>query len=184
MITDRPDKADRTAGASAVPDAAELADWMTQYGPALRRFLARRVDEADVDDLVQDVFVRMQSAQPSQPIEHADRYLFRVAQNVLISRYRAAGGSTRPTLVSLEVAAEPRDDMSPERIAIGREQYARVVQAIAELPPRVRAAFTLHRFENMTYQTIAVRMGISKNSVKELIHRALIRLSDVMDDVT
>jgi|UniRef100_UPI0035C9B785 RNA polymerase sigma factor (sigma-70 family) len=184
MIRDRPDKADRTSRADVAPDAPDLAGWMRQYGPGLRRFLARRVDDADVDDLVQDVFVRMQTAQPSQPIEHADRYLFRVAQNVLISRYRATGGTTRPTLVSLETATEPRDDMSPERIAIGREQYARVVQAIAALPPRVRAAFVLHRFENMTYQTIATRMGISKNSVKELIHRGLVRLSDVMDDVS
>lgn len=162
-----------------VPD---LSAWIAQYGPGLRRFFARRVNESDVDDLVQDVFVRMQSAQSSEPIDNAERYLFRVAQNVLISRYRADGSRERHLHISLDGAAEPGDDLSPERIAIGRDEYARVVQAIAEFPPRVRAAFVLHRFENMTYQAIAVRMGITKNSVKELIHRGLIRLSDVMEE--
>ena len=184
MSGDRPGKADRMSADNRPQHTYDLTEWMNRYGPGLRRFLARRVNAADIDDLVQDVFLRMQTAQSNQPIEHAERYLFRVAQNVLISRYRADGGRMRPVLGSIEgTTAEPRDDISPERIAIGREQYALVIQAIANLSPRVRAAFVMHRFENMTYQTIAVRMGINKNSVKELIHRALLRLSDVMEDI-
>jgi len=168
----------------APPHVSDLAGWIARYGPGLRRFFARRVDPADVDDLVQDVFVRMQTAQSSQPIENAERYLFRVAQNVLISRHRADGTRERHLHTSLDGAIDLGDDLSPERIAIGREEYARIVQAIAELPPRVRAAFLMHRFENLTYQAIAIRMGITKNSVKELIHRGLVRLSDIMEDLS
>lgn len=184
MVGDRRERVYQVLPVSDAPQhAPDLVGWMTRYGPGLRRFFARRVNAADVDDLVQDVFVRMQSAQSNEPIENAERYLFRVARNVLVSRYRAYGSRERHLHTSFDGSFEPGDDLSPERIAIGRDEYARVVQAITDLPPRVRAAFVLHRFENMTYQAIAVRMGISKNSVKELIHRGLIRLSDVMEQL-
>src|SRR3546814_5029704 len=69
---------------------------------------------------------------------------------------------------------------SPERIVIGQQEYRRVLEAIQNLPPRAREAFQYHRFENLTYQAIAQRMGISKEAVKGLMHRALVRIVDEM----
>ncbi|MBN4747395.1 RNA polymerase subunit sigma-24, partial [Pandoraea nosoerga] len=62
---------------------------MSAYGPGLRRFFKRRANPSDVDDLVQDVFVRLHSAQLREPIENVEGYLFTVARHVLVSRHRA-----------------------------------------------------------------------------------------------
>ena len=144
------------------PDSGrDLAAWMASYGPGLRRFFSRRANDADVDDLIQDVFMRLQSARHNAPIDNVERYLFTVARNVLVSRHRsqmARGGTLHDRL---DDGFEIADDISPERIAIGREEYGRASQAILNLPPRARAAFQFHRFENMTYQAIAIRRGIS-----------------------
>src|SRR3546814_8693974 len=59
----------------------DLAAWMATYGPGLRRYFRRRADDADVDDLVQEVFLRLQSAQLSTPIDNVERYLFAAARN-------------------------------------------------------------------------------------------------------
>lgn len=158
-----------------------LADWMTAYGPGLRRFFRRRVGDADVDDLVQDVFLRLQAAEISAPIDNVERYLFTTARNVLISRHRAQTARAAMLHDEFEEGLEIADQLSPERIAIGQQEYLRVVDAILRLPPRAREAFELHRFENLTYQAIAQRMGISKESVKELMHRALVRLAETME---
>lgn len=64
---------------------------------------------------------------------------------------------------------------------IGQQEYRRVLEAIQNLPPRAREAFQYHRFENLTYQAIAQRMGISKEAVKELMHRALVRIVEEME---
>lgn len=159
----------------------DLSAWMTAYGPGLRRFFRRRVDDADVDDLVQDVFVRLQAAQPNTPIENVEGYLFATARNVLISQHRRR--AARPVLVADEWSDgfEPAEMISPERIAIGRQEYMRVLEAILHLPPRAREAFELHRFEHLTYQAIAQRMGITKDSVKELMHRALVRIAEAVE---
>ena len=84
-------------------------------------------------------------------------------------------------LLGLENAADLSDELSPERITAARQDYARAIQAILNLPPRARAAFQFHRFENMTYGAIAKRMGISKESVKELMHRAIVRIAEQLE---
>ena len=165
------------------PGDQDIATWMARYSPALRRFFGRRVGGSDVDDLVQEVFLNMQTAKISSPIENAERYLFRVARNVLISRYRhdkaRGNGANDGYSDTLEIA----DNLSPERIAIGREEYARARRAIVNLPPRARAAFQFHRFDNMTYCEIAQKMGITKEAVKDLMHRAIRKISDELAEV-
>lgn len=159
----------------------DLTAWMTAYGPGLRRYFRRRADDADVDDLVQEVFLRLQSAQLSAPIDNVERYLFTAARNVLISRHRRQ--KARKSLLHDELTdgIELAEQRSPERIVIGQEEYRRVLEAIQKLPPRAREAFEYHRFENLTYQAIAQRMGISKEAVKELMHRALVRIVAEME---
>ncbi|WP_170935448.1 RNA polymerase sigma factor [Sphingopyxis indica] len=162
------------------PDS-DIEAWVSAYGPGLRRYFRRRASEADVDDLVQDVFLRLQAAKFSAPIDNVEGYLFATARNVLIDAYRQRARSNAAAREKWAAEAPTSDPLSPERIAIGQDEYRRVVEAIVNLPPRAREAFELHRFEHLTYQAIAQRMGITKESVKELMHRALVRIAEDME---
>lgn len=166
---------------SASRPQPELDGWVRRYAPALRSYFARRVSEAEADDLVQEVFLRLHAMRREAPIENADRFIFTVARNILISRHRYQKARQAGAHEPLSEASDPVDTLSPERIVIGADEYERTVQAILALPPRARAAFQFHRFEQMTYQQIAARMGISHQSVKELIQRALVRLAETME---
>ena len=166
----------------AVPSPdRDLAAWMTTYGPGVRRYFRRRANDAAVDDLDQDVFMRLQSAQLRAPIDNVERYLFTAARNALVSRHRRQKARSAMLHDELEDGLEIADQRSPERIVIGQQEYRRVLEAIQNLPPRAREAFQYHRFENLTYQAIAQRMGISKEAVKELMHRALVRIAEEME---
>ncbi|MGK6355706.1 RNA polymerase sigma factor [Sphingomonas sp. DT-207] len=169
------------AVSGASPAHPDLAGWARQHGPALRSYFARRVSEVDADDLVQEVFLRLHAMRGDAPIQNVDRFIFTVARNILISRHRYLKARHAGAHEPLTEASDPVDTLSPERIVIGADEYERTVQAILALPPRARAAFQFHRFEKMTYQEIAVRMGISRDSVKELIQRALVRLAELLD---
>jgi len=155
----------------------DLAAWMTQYGARLRRYFARRAPTADVDDLVQDVFLNLQSARLHPPIADVERYLFTVAHHALINMRRHQTVRRSALHDPLEDSPEPASDLSPERILAARQEVARAVKAIDALPPRARDAFRLHRFDDLTYAVIAERMGISRESVKELLQRATSRVS-------
>ena len=169
-------KLDETAAADA-----DVAAWAAQYGPGLRRYFARRAGADEAEDLVQEVFLRLQARADADPVDNVQGYLFKVARNVLISRYRLRGFNGLASREAWSDEADGPDDLSPERILIGKQEYERLVAAIFDLPPRARAAFLFHRFDNMTYQAIAERMGIAKRSVKELMQRAIDRISEEME---
>lgn len=160
--------------------------YMVEYGPALRRYFQRKVGPAEVDDLVQDVFLKMQGrgATAKENPENIEGYLFRTAANVLVSHFRKRTTQGWNRLDPLEDFPDPLDEVSPERVLIGRQAVDRVAVALQALPPRARQAFLLHRFEELTYPLIAARMGISVKAVEALVARAMQRLGELVGERT
>ena len=148
---------------------------MEQYGPGLRRFLLKRVAAAEADDLVQEVFIALRARRAATEIDNVEGYLFKTAVSVLARQRRRRTwqwGEQQP----IEEVDELSDEVSPERIAIGRDEVRRVVHALRSLPPRSAEAFFLSRFEQLTNEEVAQRMGVSVKAVEELMRRAMHRL--------
>jgi RNA polymerase sigma factor (sigma-70 family) len=127
------------------------------------------------------VFLRLQIAADRVAIDNVERYIFRIANNVLISRHRHELVEGRPFWEALPDDLESSEPLSPERILLGREHWIRFQAGLQALPRRAREAFLLHRFENLTYGAIARRMGISTSAVEKLIGRALHQLTLELD---
>ena len=157
-----------------------LRGWMAEYGPALRRYFLKKAGPAEADDLVQDVFVSLQVRGSTDTIENVEGYLFRIAANALMRRHKRRGWdwAGHEVLAEGEWASE---EVSPERVLMGKESMAAVVAALKTLPPRSSEAFFLHRFEEMTYAAIAARMNISTKAVDHAIQRALKHLSRALE---
>jgi RNA polymerase sigma factor (sigma-70 family) len=150
-----------------------LSGPLSAFVPGLRRYFAKRARAADIDDLVQEVFVRMQASHASSPIQHLDRYLFTVAANVLTDQARRRAVRHESEHESLEERHYPIEERTPERVLLDREALDVVASAIAELPARTREVFVLHRFEEMSGQSIATALGMSVSAVEKNIMKAL-----------
>jgi RNA polymerase sigma-70 factor (ECF subfamily) len=171
-------------GPAAGPDfiAPDLGAWMTAHGSRLRRYFTRRAPPGEAEDLVQEVFLHLQSARLNSPIIEVERYLITVAHNLLVSRARRQSARSHDAQRAQWEVCDTASALSPERILAGRQDYAQAMSAIEDLPPRTRMAFRLNRFEELSYGAIAERMGISKDSVKELLHRANVRLQQAVGE--
>lgn len=153
----------------------EMDGWVLRYGPALRRYFQKKVNATEAEDLVQNVFLAIHArGGGTSDIENVEGYIFRTAANVLARRFGRDGWSPE----SLVEAYQPTDEVSPERALIAKQDLERAAAILQALPPRTRQAFMLHRFEEMTYVSIARQMGISKVAVGKLIKRAVLRLGD------
>jgi len=158
-------------------DRRTIADLSVRYGQAVRRFFSRRLrDGADVEDLTQEVFARLLKRAELGEIANIEGYLFHTAANLL--RERARKSARRP---GDAVTADPElvdsvEDFSPERILLGREAYARMVEALQELPERARTIFVLNRFEELSAAEIARRLGVSVSTVEKDMMRAIAHL--------
>ena len=159
----------------------DLQAWMVLYGPALRRYFQKKASAAEAEDLVQDVFLAMQSRGAGAQIENVEGYLFRIAANVLARRRARPSWDWRVGRRSLDDLPDLVEDVSPERTLIGKQAIEQLVVVLRELPPRASEAFLLNRFEEMTYAAVAAHMGISVKAVEKHIKRALARIADAVE---
>ena len=162
---------------AAVQDRRAIADLSVRYGQAVRRFFSRRLrDGADVEDLTQEVFARLLKRAELGEIANIEGYLFHTAANLLRERARKAARRPGDTPDIDADLADSVEAFSPERILLGREAYARMVEALQELPERARTIFVLNRFEELSAAEIARRLGVSVSTVEKDMMRAIAHL--------
>jgi RNA polymerase sigma-70 factor (ECF subfamily) len=148
-------------------------DELQAHASALQRYFRKRVPATEVDDLVQEVFLSLQSRRAHQPIENIESYLFAVAGHVLL-RYRSHARRAGTHFEAMgEDNVHAASDPSPERVLSSHEELSRLVAALDALPSRTRDVFVLHRFEEMTYSAIAKSQHISVSAVEKQIMNAL-----------
>ncbi|WP_238537023.1 RNA polymerase sigma factor [Caulobacter sp. AP07] len=171
-------------GRAATPSGGgqALVEMGARFTPALRAFFSRRASINDVEDLVQEVLLRIQKRQPEAVVNNVEGYLFEVAANVLIDRGRADRTRCRSAHCEFQEIHHPVDEMSPERVLQAREQMARALAALNELPERTRRVFVLVRFEEMSYKLVAQRLGVSVSAVEKHVMKALRHLNARLRD--
>lgn len=157
-------------------DRQAIAALSLRYGQAVRRFFSRRLrDGADVEDLTQEVFARLLKRAEVGEIANIEGYLFHTAANLLRERARKVSRRPGDSFDGAQIEASI-EEFSPERILLGREAYARMVEALQELPERARTIFVLNRFEELSAAEIARRLGVSVSTVEKDMMRAIAHL--------
>jgi len=165
-------------GAAASARSARLEALNRRYRAPLTRFFSSRTRRPDdIEDLVQEVFVRLVARGGLEDVRAEENYLFMTASNVWRDSGRHDISRHRSRHASLEDHHHPVDTLSPEVVALGREDLRRVLVAIQELPLRTQAIFALQRYEALSYQEIARRLGISVSAVEKHMMKAIAHLS-------
>jgi RNA polymerase sigma factor (sigma-70 family) len=159
-------------------DATFLADLDRRYRVPLIRYFGKRIREAyDVDDLVQEVFIRLVRQATIESVEQIDSYVFQTAANVIRDRARRHAARHHREHDELSESDLPTNDLSPERVLLGTEQLARAVAALEELPENTRRVFVLRRYEGMRHEQIAAHLGISVSGVRFHMEKAKAHLA-------
>lgn len=150
---------------------------------ALVRFLRARGAGESADDLVQELWLRICSAPPG-PISDPLGYLYRAANNLMISRYRS---NERAERRDDEWASAVGDiDASSEAATAARQEIALAERRLRALGQRVLRIFIMFRIDGVPQREIADRLGISLSAVEKDLqraYRAIAALRSEMDAV-
>ena len=146
----------------------------------LRRFLARRRvgSTADIDDIAQEVFLRLLRYDRAELIDQPRAYLFKIATNV------SAEWSMRSVRRLPHDSAwltELVDSLSPDVEVEQQDRDESVHSAIEALPARAKEILRLHFGEGLTYPQIAVALSVSRKIVKRDLARAYASLRAALD---
>ena len=159
---------------------SDVRQFYAAHREELERYLKGRVNCAQTAaDLTQEVFVRLMRSELADRVENPRAYLYRIASNLLVDHYRRAGQNQDETPTDV-IENVPDPAPSPEGMALTRGQLALLQQAIDELPARQRQVLVLHKFEDLSYAEIGIRLGIAKNTVMVHMMRALAHCRDRM----
>jgi RNA polymerase sigma factor (sigma-70 family) len=161
-----------------------LAEIDARYRRPLISFFMRRVrDTAEAEDLTQQAFLRLMNAVARGEVENVESFLFTIAGNLVRDHHRRCERRGVGATVSVDIelidalSREMVEDRSPERVLIGRQSVADVLQALDELGERTRDIFILFRLENMKQRDIAALYGISQSTVEKHVARAALYLA-------
>jgi RNA polymerase sigma-70 factor, ECF subfamily len=148
----------------------------------LRPYVARRVASGDVDDILQEIFVRMHNGLATlRDGEHFGGWVYRIAEHVIVDSARARG---REPFVRLPELPEPPDpDASADEVSTLQTDLGTCVTLfVARLPSPYREAITLTELEGLTQKDAADMLGISVSGMKSRVQRGREKIRDMFDE--
>lgn len=156
---------------------------MHEHQSLLRGYFARRVRHSqDVDDYVQDVYLRALSAAPTEKVGNWRGFLLRVAATLLVDRFRRDSTRRRDEHQGLDESGELTDDQafSPEHTAMFRQELAVLEETLKQVDPLARNVFLLVRVDGLSHRDVAERLGLDVKMVSRHVERVLAFLARTM----
>jgi RNA polymerase sigma-70 factor (ECF subfamily) len=154
-----------------------LSEIFQQYSPDVYRFaLGLCGDPAWADDLTSETFVRALVSPNPIRTETVKAYLFTIARNLYLQTWRKEKRQTR-----LEDTL-PDTDPSPEHLAARQDELRLILAGLQTLPELDRAALLMRARDELPYEDIAVSLNISLAAVKVKIHRARLKLAQMVKE--
>jgi len=157
---------------SALQQAFREHEW------ELLRFLGRRLgSRAMAWDAVQDLYIKLHTAESPVQARDCRAYLFSMAANLATDRLRVDRRRSEILAEIDGIVWRRNDELTPERHALARAELRHMEQTIAALPERCREVFKLYRFEGLSQAQIAERLGLGLTTVYKDLKLAMKKLT-------
>jgi RNA polymerase sigma-70 factor (ECF subfamily) len=136
-------------------------------------------DEEDARDVVQDAYLRaFRSIKRFRGDAKFSTWMYRITANCASTHLVKRSKGRHEELTDEEPVADHRPEVDPEGMAEAGALRNRVTDALAELPPRLRAVVVLRDIYDLPHEAIASELGITEAAAKVRLHRARRKLRE------
>ncbi len=158
-------------------DETAFSELFREYYQPLYRFAGRFISDSQTsENVVQDIFVKMWTERSGIEIKsNLKSYLFSAVRNQCLN---VLNRENRVFPIDEAVSADADESNNPAEDMEKTEQYSEVAKAVESLPEQCRRIYLMKRYDGMSYNEIAEALGISVNTVKTQIKRALKLLTE------
>lgn len=143
--------------------------------PKLRGFLSRRISNpADVDDLTQEILLRMhQNAGSLSDVKRVHGWIWQIARNAVVDHYRRRRPTVDLDSLDLDIEAEQSSDIQELVLTW-------LAPTIEELPEPYREAMRLSEIDGLPQAEVATRLSLSLSGAKSRIQRGRVKLREAL----
>jgi len=178
---------------SMIEQDRQISEVMAKERPRLRNFIRRRVpNEADVEDLLQEVFYELVEAHRLlMPIDFVTAWLFRVARNRITDLFRkkkpenftdAAAENEDGEFLEIEDLL-PSPDAGPEALYVRSVLLDELEVALGELPTEQREVFVAHELEGRSFKELSAENGVNVNTLLSRKRYAVLHLRQRLQSI-
>ncbi len=149
----------------------------------LRRFFLRRgVARDDLEDMLQEVYLRLARQPDAGDVRCAEAFVITIAGNLLRDTYRRRG--RRGTECSIDAGRfdAPADGDDPERSAEYSQHLSAAGDVIGNLRPATRRVFLGHRLRGQSYSELSRELGVSVSMIEKHMIAAIAALRPLAMD--
>ena len=162
------------------PQSPEQTRWFASevhpHESALRAYVKNQFPKLrDIDDVVQESFLKTWSAHAKRPIRSAKAFLFRVARHSAIDLIRRSKNSPINDVGDFEQLHVIEDGSSVADVVSVAEKKRMVIKAIDALPSRCREVFIMRKLKYMPQAEVALALGVSERTVETQLSRGMKR---------
>ncbi|PLS16510.1 RNA polymerase [Bacillus sp. M6-12] len=151
---------------------ADILEWFELYSDDIYQFLFYRVGSADVEDLVQEVFLKAIKGQNSyQEKSNPKTWLYSIARNVAADEVRKRNRFWKKK-IRLKSEVYPIGCKSPEEILLVNEENRSLFLAIQSLRPSYREVLILRGIKGLSVTEAALALDWGEKKVRSTYHRA------------
>jgi RNA polymerase sigma-70 factor (ECF subfamily) len=157
-----------------------LSEVFTRYGKVLARSIARLVRPHEVEDIVQETYMRVFQAARRQPIRSPQAFMLRTARNIALDRLALADAlnhmAAPPSTEEQDdyFLAELRDEQTPEAVLESEQEFVAFCQATRALPRQCRRAFVLRKVYGLSQREVALRLGVTEGTIEKHMAKAML----------
>jgi RNA polymerase sigma factor (sigma-70 family) len=173
-------------GGNGIPGAL-FPEVFLRYAKLLARSIARLVRPQDVEDVVQETYMRVFQAAKKQPIRSPQAFMLRTARNIAFDRLARADALNHVVSTSADEADDNedgdrgafehqesgREELTPERVLQSEQEFVAFCRATRALPRQCRRAFLLRKVYGLSQREVAARLGVSEGTIEKHIAKAM-----------
>jgi RNA polymerase sigma factor (sigma-70 family) len=150
------------------------------YRPWLAKMVSKIVKPSDVEDIVQETFVRTFMVDNSRNIKHPKAFMYRTAKNLALNFIARKDNLPTISVEDNHCSDVYLDSEQPDTRYESEEKFRIFCMAVRDLPPACRRAFILKRIYGLSLSEIAAYMGISESTVEKHVSKGLVRCADFL----
>ena len=156
-----------------------LLDQVLRHRVALQKYLRKFTAGAeDIEDLVQETYVRICALPPAEIIESPRALLFRIARNLAVDRARQKIARATDAVADFEPLNVYSEEAEPDQQVDGRRRFESFCAAVESLPPLCRRVFVLRKVHQLSHAEIAQVLGVSHSTIEKHVAKGLVRCRD------
>ncbi|MBU3022353.1 RNA polymerase sigma factor [Aestuariibacter sp. A3R04] len=146
-----------------------------KYRAKMMRAVSAIVGADDIEDIVQDAFIRSYEAELKQEIKYERTYMLKTARNLALNHVKSAAHQLNESMENMDMLPHDLVGYSLEKHVESKQRFIHFCRATESLSPEVRRVFLLKKVYGMRQREIAELVGLSESTVEKHVAKGLLQ---------